>query len=92
MGRNQVMLILPNQARLTLPKGEKYDGFDGAKFEDWIVGFQQLFRRVVEEEKSVEGQRYRKVVHQRDIKISSLGTETRTKMRAEKIIICILGS
>ena len=63
-----------------MPKGEKNDGFDGAKFEDWIVGFQQLFRRVVEEEKSVEGQRYRKVVHQRDIKISGLGTETGTKM------------
>ena len=57
-----------------MPEGEKNDGFNGAKFENRIVGFQQLFGRIVEEEKPVESQRYREVVNHRDIKISRLRT------------------
>ena len=55
-----------------MPEGEKNDCFDGAKFENRIVRFQQLLGRVVEQEKPVESQGYRKVVNQRDIEISGL--------------------
>ena len=60
-----------------MPEGEKYDGFNGAELQDGVVGSQQVFGGVVEEEKAVEGQGYRKVVDHRDVQISGSGTKKR---------------
>ncbi len=66
---------IQQQEQHTLPEGQKDDGFNGAKLQDGIVGSQQVFGGVVEEEKAVEGQGYRKVVDQRDVQISGSRTK-----------------
>lgn len=57
----------------TLPEAQKDDGFDDGKFENRVVGREQVFGGKEEEEKRVESQCDGDVVDDRDVKIAGLG-------------------
>ena len=63
---------------LALPEREEDDGLDGEELEDWVVGAQQLARRLVEHEEGVQRQTDADVVDDRDVQVTTVFAENKS--------------
>lgn len=67
-------VFLHNGQKDALPKGQENHRFDREEFPHWIKRLQQVFRCEVEQHETVEGERYREVVDNGDIKIGGVSS------------------